>query len=64
MEKESLGLESIMELKEHSVDIAPDYVNPTFSFNGKCILKSRVVYIIIIAVTILKIINPEKGKEE
>lgn len=54
----------IVPIDEHKVDIVPDYVNSVFSANGKCIIKSRVVHIIIIVVTILMKINPEKGKEE
>ncbi len=54
----------IVPVEKHNVNIVPDYVNAVFTLNGKCIIKSRVVHIIIIAVTILKKINPQKGKEE
>lgn len=55
---------SIVTVDKHNVNIVPDYVNAVFSLNGKCIIRSRVVYIIIIAITILMKINPKKGKEE
>lgn len=55
---------SIVTVDKHNVNIVPDYVNAVFSLNGKCIIRSRVVYIIIIVLTILMKINPKKGKEE
>ncbi len=54
----------IAPIENHKVDIAPDYVNAVFSVDGKCIIKSRTVHIIIIVITILMKINPKKGKEE
>lgn len=51
---------SIIYIDKHSVDIAPDYGEAHFSAEGKCIIKSRIAYIIIIAITILV----RKGKEE
>lgn len=55
---------SIMYIKKHDVQITPVYENTVFSFDGKCIIKSRIVYIIFIAITILMKIKSRKGKEE
>ncbi len=43
----------IMYIDNHKVEITPDYQNALFEAHGKCIISSRVVYIIIIAITIL-----------
>ena len=55
---------SICKIKNHNVSINPDYNNTVFSFEGKCIIKSSIAYIIIIAITILMKIKSRKGKEE
>ena len=60
----------IVYIDNHSVEISPDYSGQVFSAEGKCIIKSRIVYIIIIAITILLKIKSrnhpsmEKGKED
>ena len=54
----------IVYINEHNVQIVPDYVNTVFSADGECIIKTRPVYIIIIAITILMKIKSLKGKEE
>ncbi len=54
----------IVYIDNHSVEISPDYSNQVFCAEGKCIIKSRIVYIIIIAITILLKIKPRKGKED
>ena len=54
----------IVYIDKHKVEITPDYVNNVFEADAKCIIKSRVVYIIIIAITILFKIKPHKGEEE
>ena len=54
----------IVYIDNHSVEISPDYSKQVFSADGKCIIKSRIVYIIIIAITILLKIKPQKGKED
>ena len=40
-------------IKKHNVDITPIYNEAKFSFEGKCIFKSSLAYIIFIAITIL-----------
>ncbi len=55
---------SICKIKKHDVFINPHYNEETFSFEGKCIIKSKLAYIIIIAITILMKIKSRKGKEE
>lgn len=54
----------IMYIDKHKVEITPDYSKASFNAEGECIIKSRVVYIIIIAITILFKIKSLKGKEE
>lgn len=54
----------IMYINSHKVEITPDYSDESFIADGKCIIKSRVVYIIIIAILILFKIKSLKGKEE
>ena len=54
----------IVPVEKHNVNISPDYVNTVFSLSGKCIIKCRMVHIIIIIRAIFMIINPKKGKEE
>ena len=54
----------IMYIDKHTVEISPVYVGQVFDATGKCIIKSRVVYIIIIAISILFKIKSLKGKEE
>ena len=49
----------LMYIKKHEVQIVPDYANSVFSPDVKCIIKSRVVYIIIIAITIFSILKEE-----
>ena len=55
---------SIMYINRHNVQINPVYARPEFSLNAKCIIKSRIAYIIFIAITILIKIKSRKGKEE
>lgn len=55
---------NICEIKKHNVEINPNYNGAVFSFEGKCIIKSSLAYIIIIAITILMKIKSQKGKEE
>ncbi len=55
---------SIMYINKHHVEINPVYTNTAFSIDGKCIIKSRIAYIIFIAITILMKIKSRKGKEE
>lgn len=55
---------SIMYINKHRVEINPIYTNTVFSLDGKCIIKSRIAYIIFIAITILMKIKSRKGKEE
>lgn len=55
---------TICEIKKHNVEINPNYNGAVFSFEGKCIIKSSIAYIIIIAITILMKIKSRKGKEE
>ena len=55
---------SICEIKKHNIEIIPSYNSALFSFEGKCIIKSSIAYIIIIAITILMKIKPRKGEEE
>ncbi len=55
---------SICEIKKHNVEVIPNYNSAVFSFEGKCIIKSSIAYIIIIAITILMKIKSRKGKEE
>ncbi len=53
---------SICKIKKHNVVINPEFNNTVFSFEGKCIIKSSIAYIIIIAITILMKIKSRKGK--
>ncbi len=55
---------SIMYIDNHDVEIVPVYNENLLSIDGECIIKSRIVYIIFIAITILIKINSRKGKEE
>lgn len=55
---------SIMYINNHNVQINPIYTKTAFSVDGKCIIKSRIAYIIFIAITILMKIKSRKGKEE
>lgn len=55
---------SIMYINKHDVHINPVYEKAEFSFDGKCIIKSSIAYIIFIAITILIKIKSRKGKEE
>ena len=55
---------SIMYINNHNVQINPVYTNTAFSLDGKCIIKSKIAYIIFIAITILMKIKSRKGKEE
>lgn len=54
----------IVYIDNHSVEITPDYTGQVYFAEGKCIIKSRVAYIIIIAITILLKINSLRGKED
>ena len=55
---------SIMYIDKHDVEITPVYNENVLSLDGECIIESRIVYIIFIAITILIKINSRKGKEE
>ena len=55
---------SIMYIDKHDVEITPVYNENVLSLDGECIIKSRIAYIIFIAITILIKINSRKGKEE
>lgn len=55
---------SIAYIDKHEVKIVPSYTEAEFSLTSSCIFKSRIVYIIIIALTILIKIYSLKGKEE
>ncbi len=55
---------SIMYIDNHDVEITPVYNESVLSLDGECIIESRIVYIIFIAITILIKINSRKGKEE
>jgi len=55
---------SIMYIDNHNVEITPVYDESVLSLDGECIIESRIVYIIFIAITILIKINSRKGKEE
>ena len=54
----------IVYIDNHSVEITPDYSKQVFSADGKCIIKSRIVYIIIIVISFLMKIKSRKGKED
>ena len=54
----------IASINKHNVQITPVYSESLFSVNGKCIIKTRIVYIIFIAVTILYKRKAKKAKEE
>ena len=53
-----------MYIDNHDVEITPVYNETMLSIDGECIIESRIVYIIFIAITILIKINSRKGKEE
>lgn len=55
---------SVIYIDKHNVNIVPDYTQPLFNAEGKCIIKSRIAYIIIIAITVLIKIKHLKGKED
>ena len=57
-------LGKIIVIENHNVKIIPDFNNLVFSFEGKCIFKTRIAYIIVIVITILMKIKSRKGKEE
>jgi len=57
-------LGSIMYIKHNNVDIKPSFDETKFSAKGKCIIKSRLVYIIFIAIVIFIKIKSLKGKED
>lgn len=52
----------IIFVNKHDVKINPDYQKATFKTQGKCIIRSRIVYIIIIAITILIKIKFRRNK--
>lgn len=56
------NLGRIIFVNKHDVKINPDYQKATFKTEGKCIIRSRVVYIIIIAITILIKIKFRRNK--
>ena len=49
----------LLPIEKHNVEIIPDYRDSVFLPEAKCIIKSRAVYIIIIAITILRILKEE-----
>ena len=51
-------------IDNQKVEISPDYAKNSFSIDAMCIIKSRIAYIIFIAITILIKIKSRKGKEE
>lgn len=55
---------SVVYINKHNVQIDPVYTQPSFLVEGVCIIKSRIAYIIFIAITILMKIKSRKGKEE
>ena len=55
---------SVMYINENHVEITPDFNNVRFSAKGKCIIKSRLAYIIIIAIVMFIKIKSLKGKED
>ena len=55
---------SVMYINENHVEVNPDFNNARFSAKGKCIIKSRLAYIIIIAIVMFIKINSLKGKED
>lgn len=55
---------NIMYIDKHDVEITPVYNENVLSLDGECIIESRIVYIIFIAITMLIKINSRKGKEE
>ena len=56
------NLGRIIFVNKHDVKINPDYQKATFKIEGKCIIRSRIVYIIIIAITILIKIKFRRNK--
>lgn len=48
-------------IKNHNVNITPVYNEARFSFEGKCIFKSNIAYIIFIAITILMKIKSRRS---
>lgn len=57
-------LGNICYIDNHNVEITPNFTESQFSLNAQCIIKSRIAYIIFIAITILAKTKPRKGKEE
>jgi len=55
-------LGSFMYISDHRVNITPFFNERKFSLKGKCIFKSRLVYIIIIATTILIKFKPLRAR--
>ena len=51
-------------IDHHNVEITPEYQGEVFKVEGGCIIKSRIAYIIIIAISILFKIKSLKGKED
>ena len=56
------NLGRIIFVNKHDIKINPDYQKATFKTEGKCIIRSRIVYIIIIAITILIKIKFRRNK--
>ncbi len=54
----------IMYIKENKVEVTPDFNEAKFYALGKCIIKSRLAYIIFIAIIIFIKIKSLKGKED
>ena len=57
-------LACIVNVEDLSLDVSPDYAQSLFQAEGKCIIKSRIAYIIFIAATVLLKLKSRKGKEE
>ena len=55
-------LGSFMYITDHKVNVTPFFNEKKFSLKGKCIFKSRLVYIIIIAITILIKFKPLRAR--
>lgn len=55
---------SIMYINENKVEVNPDFNEAKFSAHSECIIKSRLAYIIFIAIIIFIKIKSLKGKED
>lgn len=57
-------LACIVNVEDLSCDVSPDYTQSSFTAEGKCIIVSRIAYIIFIAAIVLLKLKSRKGKEE